>query len=192
MSKQDEFIAALFPDDYIGCAVDVGACDGTFNSNTNLLEKKGWRVLCIEANPHYEEVLHYCRNEVMMVAAGAEDKSECDFHICHKPGNDPLGYASHSSLMKPSVEVQEVAKVTMRTLDTCLKGAKFTSLDLVCIDVEGTEEDVLTGLHIEKWQPRVIVVENWAKNDRYEKYLESYAYKLDKRIAYDEVFVHAV
>lgn len=45
---EDAYIKTLFPDNYIGTCIEVGAYDGISLSNTYFFEQKGWKSLCIE------------------------------------------------------------------------------------------------------------------------------------------------
>ena len=45
---EDLYIRSLFPEDYIGVCIEVGAYDGVTFSNTLYLEQNGWKCLCIE------------------------------------------------------------------------------------------------------------------------------------------------
>ena len=61
---QDKWIRAQFPEGYIGTAIDVGANNGEFESNTILLEDAGWDVLCVEADPRYALPLKLNRRQL--------------------------------------------------------------------------------------------------------------------------------
>ena len=182
----------LFPKHFKGTALEVGACDGLFNSNTLAMEQSGWKVLCIEANPAYEELLRGCRKDVMMCAVGATNEDSATFHV-HSKGTDALKHASWSSLMQhPNKSPTHTVEVPVRTLDSCLEEWGVDHLDYLSVDVEGTEMDVLEGFSFDKWKPQVVSVENWAKSDKFFKLFQSYNMELRERRAYDEVFVHAV
>jgi len=176
-----------------GYAVDVGACDGISRSNTKQLEDRGWDVLCIEANPGYEAALKTNRKNCMIVACGAKNKNNQDFHIFEaepglfealsslKPAKDRPSYHD----LKPS----KVVKVPVRTLDWCLKEANFPRLDMLSIDVEGGEAEVLDGFSIAKWRPKMIILEDW-KGGQFTKRLGKHGYWLKNRLGVNEVFIH--
>ena len=48
---EDEYIKSLFPNDFIGICIEVGAYNGISLSNTYHFELIGWRCLCIEPIP---------------------------------------------------------------------------------------------------------------------------------------------
>lgn len=184
----------FFPTDFRGLAVDVGANDGTFLSKTLPLEQAGWRVLCIEPNTHYEAALRGCRKNVMMVACAAENQDDQPFYLVESKANR---YASFSALkLAPDAPAPaETVRVNVRTLDWCLSEAglitgchEFDIVDLVTMDAEGGDMDVLRGLSITTWSPRVIIVENWSGDGRFVEYLKPYGYSLAFRDDPNEVF----
>jgi len=158
------WILDKFPDGYQGHCVDVGASDGVSINSTYLLEANSrWTVLSIEANPFFRAMLNKYRALVECCAVGSESKDEADFHI-------NLGNLEAYSSLKPSPpkgRAEEASgdwtktKVPVRTLNELLEKYEFPKLDVLCADTEGTERDVLAGLDLEKWRPRVILVECW-------------------------------
>ena len=48
----------------------------------------------------------------------------------------------------------------VRTLDSILDEQGVTTIDFLKIDVEGSEGDVLSGVDLSRWRPRVIVIES--------------------------------
>jgi FkbM family methyltransferase len=187
-----EEVVGLMPHGY---ACDVGAVDGVFLNNTKQLEDRGWDVLCIEANPLYGKILRANRKLVMMVACGAENLDNQDFHVFEVwPGN----YTALSAL-KPAPpekrprdhakdEEMIVLKVNVRTLDTCLEDAGFPRLDVLTVDVEGGESEVLDGFTISRWQPKVIVLEDWEAG-RHAARLREAGYDFKVRRGENDVFV---
>jgi len=164
-AEVSNWIAGQFEEGYRGHAVDVGASDGVFINSTWLLEKHlMWKVISIEANPLMKELLMKERAFVKMCAVASETAKDVDFHI-------NLDNIESCSALKPVVEhwrfKKEKArrwstvKVNVRTLEDILAEEEFTKLDALCVDVEGGELDVLKGIDLGKWQPRVIVVECW-------------------------------
>jgi FkbM family methyltransferase len=173
-----EFVAPLLPD--LGCAVDVGANNGIFLSNTLEFELSGWTVLCIEPNPLLVEEGRACRRLWRQVAAG-ETERIADFSSV-----DQYPYASNSG-----VEIRHGGahlttsrhRVQMMRLDVILEQAGFHQLDLVTIDVEGYEPEVLRGLTLERWKPTILVVESLP-----DKIGPPAGYERIGRFEYDTVF----
>ena len=182
-----------------GYAVDVGACDGMSLSNTYQLEQRGWEVLCIEANPVYEGHLRMNRRNVMILACGKENLENQDFHVYEIfPGNyeafsalDPVKDKSAAPVpddARFNLEERFSVKVKVRTLDWCLEQAKFPRVDVVSIDVEGGESDVLDGFDIVRWQPKIIVLEDW-EGGKFHDRLAQMGYKLMARRGVNDLFI---
>lgn len=153
--NQDERIASYFPDGFVGMAVDVGANDGLFYSNTKALEDKGWRVLCVEANPIYDEDLRVNRREHVIAAAYKDNVSAMPFQIVYSHSG-PVGkpFAANSRLDKHGK-----TSVRARTLNNILHELSFNRVDLLCVDVEGDELDVLRGFDLHGYKPYLLVLE---------------------------------
>ena len=67
-------------------------------------------------------------------------------------------------------------------MDTILKRyPAIDKIDFISVDVEGTEIDVIKGLDIKKWMPKLIVLENNYNDKKYEDYMSSVGYKKELR-----------
>jgi FkbM family methyltransferase len=175
-----------------GYAVDVGACDGVSLSNTKQLEDRGWDVLCIEANPRFAEALHNNRKRVMMLACGRENLDNQEFTVFEvQPGNFEAISALKPVEDRPfhrDATAKEVVRVGVRTLDWCLERSGFTRLDVASIDVEGGEQDVLDGFDIARWNPDIVVIEDWL-GGTFDGWFYDRGYKNLRRRGVNEVFV---
>jgi hypothetical protein len=63
------------------------------------------------------------------------------------------------------------------------------AIDVLSIDVEGGELNVLKGLDLNKYKPKLIVTENVFNSPNVQSYLEIYGYRLDKHIDYNQYYV---
>jgi FkbM family methyltransferase len=181
----DKRVEELFGD-FVGHVCDVGANDGHYLSNSLLFEEKGWTVLCIEPNPDLAEIGRSRRKLWLEVAAGAEDSDEHEFGIT---GASP--WASQSCLGVRSRHGgggahPNIVKVKVRTLDRLLDEAGFPKLDYLTVDVEGWEREVMSGFTVERWKPRVIVLEEWTENA-----IAIPGYEITDRLHYDNLYVRS-
>jgi len=199
--ETDRHIIKYFPKDYKGVAVDVGAVDGRYMSNTLYLEDNlNWEVLCIEPNIYYYNQLVNNRKHSLNYAVSDKNLDDVDFHIFTmnngnessvsslNPDQELIDYHKnhyHITLNKTSM------KVNVRTLDYCIEEFNPEKVDLISIDTEGTELDVLKGFDINKWKPKLLVIEdNWESSTQIIKeYLEQFNYSLDKRVGVNDFFV---
>ena len=154
-----------------GYAVEVGAADGEFTSQTHVLENLGWEVLCIEPNPIYAAKARATRALVDECAAADFSEDNVDFTLCNVNHDCKLHEMQGGSALQVNFDQLEklgwkpkgtrTIKVRVRTVDELLELYGFPRLDFISIDTEGTEDAVLRGLNVDKWLPRVISVENW-------------------------------
>ena len=159
-----DIIAGYFDTGYKGWAVDVGASDGTtVNSTYGLETVRGWTVLNVEPNPEFRDWLTENRRLV--------EKCACADFIGRVP---PKGLAMYSDWKQIEVDVT--------TVEVLLAKHKFPKLDLLCVDTEGTELDVLKGVDLEKWKPKVIVTECWELEGPIDEYLATRGYQKISRI----------
>lgn len=195
---QDRWIREQFDPGFSGYAVDVGANDGVFFSNTAALEESGWIVLCIEANDSYGEVLESRRKLVRMVAVSDHEAEEESFYL--NPGC-PASYSSldpsrleqakqaaidryrATGLVRPIDMIEQIVRV--RTVAGLLDEVGFPRLDLLTVDVEGTELDVLRGSALDKWKPRCIIAESWTDGSEITDFLKPLGYALKEKMAFD-------
>jgi FkbM family methyltransferase len=168
-AAMSNWIKGQYPEGHRGYCVDVGASDGMFINSTWVLEKQyRWTVLSVEANPYMKPLLIKRRSFVKMCAVGAESADDVDFHM-NAENLEAFSALSpvrdHPRFKEEAGERWETVKVNVRTLDQILAESEFPRLDALCIDVEGGERDVLKGIDLNKWRPRVIVAESWREGE---------------------------
>jgi len=78
----------------------------------------------------------------------------------------------------------ELFEVRTRRLDRLLEEAGFPKLDYLTIDVEGWEPQVMAGFTVERWKPKVIVLEDVANNR-----VDIPGYDIVSRHEYDNIYV---
>jgi len=89
---------------------------------------------------------------------------------------------------KPHVSLKETVKVSTRTGDFILEEQKVDKLDILSIDVEGSEIHVLQGIDLNKWLPKIIVIENIRNTKNQEDYLFNYNYRKINRIGFNDFY----
>lgn len=161
---EDYIMWSLFPGDYKGTFVDVGAFDGVYFSNTLSFEKAGWSGVCIEAHPAYFRLLQKNRPGSINVnaAVSSEDKDSTFFYTSKIGIFSSLDKKEEHRFRKKFPKLFTGYKkivVPMVTLNSLLEKNRITSIDVLSVDVEGTDIEVLKGLSIKKYSPRVVVIE---------------------------------
>jgi FkbM family methyltransferase len=157
-----------------GTFVEVGAFDGEYVSNTSGLADAGWRGFYLEPVPDHAEKCRqrHRRNRnvrVFQLAIG-EKEGVATLHV-----GGPLTTADPKMLelfnglewakgfhRGQTVQAQQV------TLDSFLRRQALpSSFDLLSIDVEGFEWQVLQGFTLERWLPRMVIIELHDENETY-------------------------
>lgn len=194
--ETDRHIAKYFPSNYIGICVDVGMSDPVGGSNTYHFEQKGWQCLCIEPNPYYCQAAQGIRKNVEPLACGNTNTDNLEFEIFTLFGNNQSAISSlkadtrlvqsHQHLISSVNKIQ----VNVRTLDHILSNhPEIIKIDFVSIDTENTELDVLKGFDINRWKPKLLVIENNYDEPFIADYLMKFNYIRVERIEVNDFFV---
>jgi FkbM family methyltransferase len=157
--------------------VEVGALDGTRFSNTYSFEQAGWRGICVEAHPDYIDLLKKNRPKSLIVHAAVfdEDRDSVTFYANSRGSLSTLDPTLEEEFRKYGHYFTgwELRNVPMRTLTAILAEAGVpSSIDILSIDIEGTEMAALRGLDLDKYRPRVMVIES--RDEPTEKAMDSY------------------
>lgn len=195
---------AFFRDpNYRGTMIEVGAAKPDYLSIGANFRSVGWRVVSIEPNPYFCELHRKQGLPIIECACGESDNDDVSFFVVRTSGIYHGGQVTDESfsslgvrgkfadLMKsvPS-SVQEI-KVKVRRLDTILRdhAPDITAIDIVCIDVEGWEIEVLKGLSLDVYKPRVLIIENVFLDESYTEFMVKRGYSLWRRIEPNDIFV---
>jgi FkbM family methyltransferase len=188
---------------YKGVIVEVGAAGPEYLSISRHFRESGWRVVAIEPNPEFCALHRQAGFEVLQYACGDRDEDGVDFEVVHQPADYKGGrvsYESFSSLkvldsyraLNPRIQARSI-KVDLRRLDTLLAkhAPDLKTIDVLTIDVEGWEIFVLEGLSLDRYKPKVIVVENLMGDARYISYMNQRDYRLHLSMSPNEIYVPA-
>lgn len=193
--ETDLEIQKYFEPGYAGVCIDIGTGVGTERSNTYYFEKKYWRCLCIEPNPKLYTHMRMYRRLAMNIACSSYDKKEVSFYVYDiNDGNqeaisslivDQRLVESHKEMINKIDEI----KVEVKKLDTVLSRINLEKIDFLSIDTEGTELEVLRGFDINRWKPKLLVIENNFNENKVSEYLESFGYIFSQRVGVNDFFV---
>ena len=148
--------------------VDVGANDGFYGSNSFPFLARGWRALLIEPHPGAFAKLkkmHNSKSNTTLLNIACSDV----------PGNLPLWIGSDGDAGTlatlctddhphfQEARTNQSVIVPVERLDTVLAAQKIPNdFDILSIDTEGMDYEVLLGLDLNVWRPRVILTEDYA------------------------------
>jgi FkbM family methyltransferase len=178
-SVEDELKAEFFAKSPAGFFVEVGANEPRHGSQTWQFEQAGWNGVLVEPQPELAERLRAARRARIVAAA------------CSSPANAggkmTLFLSGPHSSLKRDLAVTGVVphgtiEVPARTLDDILiEAGAPTPIDFISIDVEGHEVDVLSGFDVERWRPRLILVEDHVSSLATHRFLTRAGYRLIRR-----------
>lgn len=169
-----------------GVFVDVGANDpvAATSQSWHLENQLQWSGVIVEPNPKF---LQQCRKKrrAMFFACACverEDERQVTLYVPVLNGNE---MDSHGAIGKNiddfNYQQHTEIKVPGYTLESILKQAGITAIDLLSIDVEGAELQVLKGFNIKRYQPRLILLEDKHLYLTKHRYLKKHGYVLVKR-----------
>jgi len=132
---------------------DVGAHHPHNISNTALLYERGWRGVCIEANPNHIRAFEEARPEDNILNVGVGTiTGEMTFYM---------------------IDLTEQKSVPVISLESLF--IQFGTPDFLSIDIEGLDYDVLA--HSLVWRkPKVVCVENHGKEMMFDDLLKRLGY----------------
>lgn len=193
----DKYIReTYFPDfSYKGVMVEVGAGPPVFISNSKHFRDSGWRTVCVEPNPKFVEQHKKDGSEVYQYAC-SDKEEKTNFIINYNNDNwysnenDGVSFSSLDIRYKnvPAHNTQETIEVETITLNTLLSKINVESVDVLSIDTEGWELDILNGFDHLKYGPKVIVLENFENNPKYQEFMLNIGYKKDISLGHNEIY----
>ena len=175
---QDTIIKQFFDHKNInnGIFVDIGASEGKRLSNTLLLEEYGWTGICVEAHPSYFNILKSNRpNSICYsVAVGNHDKVKTPISLNYRASLTTLDlslentsqfrgkYYGSRDIKEINGFLNGIHEVEMRTIDSIIdeNKYKFPKINLICIDIDGSEKYAFQGLTLDKYSPEILILEH--------------------------------
>ena len=186
-----------------GFFIEVGGADGFTQSNTWHLEKfKGWKGILVEPNPDAYYVCKESRKNskvynYALVSSEFQDQSikmvyrnvyEGDPGLMTTPIDSPLRKDNVWMSKKTDTDVTSEFDIPAKTLDSILEEEDVQYVDFFSLDVEGYEKEVLSGFSIEKYRPKVLLIE-WHLDVSEIEDLIKHTHKLEEQLSkHDYVF----
>lgn len=148
-----------------GCIVEAGAFDGKSLSVSYAFDSMGWHCVLVEPIPEVYSALVTNRlyASTIRCALGATDCGYVEFDIVDGAGMFSGATSNHKIDERLSASRKEKRRIAVEqlTLDTVLEKSHVTDrVDVAVIDVEGGECEVLKGFDMERWRPRVVIIED--------------------------------
>ena len=180
-----------------GIFVDVGAYDGVTYSNTLLLERCGWRGICIEPIPAAFEKLKASRSAICVNCAVADRAGDATFVEVEMPAPYERMYSGlkanfdehHAKVIRDHGSSLVTYKVAVRTLREILTAYGLTRVDYLSIDTEGSEWKIVRDFDFTVFGVAAVSIENNARDDKLRRHMAQRGYRLVKSFGgFDDLF----
>ena len=194
----DEILRSYFPDyKYKGVFFEIGAYHPIEINNSYHFEKNGWDCYCFEANSNLIPELKKYRKNVFNYAISNENKDNINFQICVQDTKTCSFSALEISEDYKNYffyDPSEIINITVnqKTINSIIENEiqNLDKIDIVSLDIEGGELNCLYGFNLEKYKPKVLIIEDAFNNNILDEYMFKFGYKLDKHISYNKYYVY--
>jgi FkbM family methyltransferase len=196
---------AFFPNEK-GILVEVGAARPDYLSIGASFRNLGWKIISIEPNPEFCAAHRALGYNILEYACSDEDANGVDFYLVNSLGDRYLdGSVSFESFSSLGINEKYAAihdstktsthkiRVDVRKLDTLLSQYEpdVKEIDILAVDVEGWELKVMRGFNLQRYKPKVLIIENLFDDPEYVAFLRNRGYQLWRRINPNDVYVRA-
>lgn len=141
-----------------GFFVDVGCNDGLECSNTSCLIDAKWSGIMIDPEPNaYQQCanLYKNNNKIKVINCGISNQNEIlELNCC-----GALSTFCNSGINFNRIGRKPKKQIQCYTLNYILEQNNIKKIDLISIDTEGFEDKVLDGFDIDKYQPKILIIE---------------------------------
>src|SRR5574343_581005 len=185
--NQDVFVNGLLDGKENGVFIDVGACEGIYVSNTYFFEKhKGWKGICIEADPKTFEDLKENRPNSICV-----NSLIYDYREIHKYAQDEIPQFSGIETERTE-KTKEYNSIQLKSelLNDVMEKYKIYNIDFLSLDTEGCETRILDSIDYDKFNIVVrlggdlILAKN--RKDKCKYFQERQYFGMEKRTTVNE------
>jgi FkbM family methyltransferase len=158
---EDRMLAEIFAERSHGWCAEIGAYDGLTGSATLHFERAGWHCLLVEPNPESADQIRLHRTAVLKECAASSEEGVTVFFVAEHVEQMSTLEANDDHIRWIREVGGRIKPIGVRTarLDDLLDEAGFPELQFLTIDVEGHELEVLRGLSLERFRPRIVILE---------------------------------
>lgn len=195
---EDRGLEKIFGGKRDGFGIEVGANNGVDGSTTLHFEKLGWDCVLVEPNPALCSEIRSNRGAMLFECAASSTPGTAVLQIAvGAEGSHAVSALGDSDKAAEILEDHgfrtEPVEVETRTLDGILEEANIRKpIDFISIDVEGHELEMLKGFSLDRWRPRILIVEDNASlgASSVREYLEFKGYVRFRRTGVNDWYAH--
>lgn len=195
--EQDKIVYEnYFLDKTNGYFVDIGAHDGETFSNSKFFEELGWTGVCVEPNPKVFEILSSTRKCKCVMKAVADCTGTAQFFQIIE-GADMLsglvdeftqnGIKNIYSNLEDKSKGFDYIDVELDLFDNIVDQ---TEIDFLSLDTEGNELKILKTIDFNKYNIKIITLENNEYDSRFIDFLIPKGFTFVKRLGCDELYIN--
>jgi len=183
MKGEFRIMRKLVQRDWPRIFVDVGANNGFYGSNSFPFVARGWRSVLIEPHPRAFERLQKLhagkKRTTCLNMACADTAGELPLYFSVNDDTSRATLCTDESPMWQNVRSKDYKMVRVERLAIVLKEHGIPEdFGILSIDTEGMDYEVLLGLDLNRWRPRLIVTEDYKpKIERKAKHLTEHGYQ---------------
>lgn len=158
---EDVRLRRLFGESTSGFYIDVGAGHPVFHSFSYTLYQQGWRGVNVEPLPSFFALLECERPEDtnLQAVVGMNTSSTANFYEAPEMrGSSTLRDDIAQQLRSNGITINEFEVSVLSLAEICRTYAP-AKIDILKVDVEGSEAEVLSSGAWERYRPRLVVVE---------------------------------
>ena len=197
--EQDKFVYEnFFINKNKGYFVDIGAHDGVTFSNSKFFEELGWDGVCIEPNPKVFSILENNR-KCKCVKKAVGDKVGLSKFFQITDGPDMLSGLVDEFTDSAIARINNELKLFPESFDyidtECDLFENIVDsniIDFLSLDTEGNEMKILQTIDFNKFNIKVITIENNDYDDKFINYLTNKGYQFVTRLGCDEVYKNKI
>jgi FkbM family methyltransferase len=143
-----------------GTYVDVGGGHPVADNVSFWFYLKGWRGLVVEPQQALADIYAHVRprDRTVCCLSGRAD-GETEFHVVDRLHGFSSTLREHAASAGQFGAAFKTVRAPVRTLSGLLDDARLAAIDFLKVDVEGAEADVLAGLDLKRFRPRVVLIE---------------------------------
>jgi FkbM family methyltransferase len=159
-NMEDILLDRLFKDQ-VGTFMDVGANHPILDNNTYFFYLRGWQGINLEPIRRLRDLFleHRPEDTTLAVAASDTEGTLPFYEVTNSDGLSTLSPDIAKRYRQRGLAVTE-RQLPVRTIDSLVKEYRIRPPDFLSIDVEGHEDQVIRGIPLATWRPKVLVVES--------------------------------
>jgi len=159
-NREDVLLNRLFPADYKGFYIDVGANHPTQDSVTAHFYSRGWQGINVEPSSCYDQVAQARKRDINLQVAVSNRTGDATLHeFPTAPGLSTFSAAlAEDAIARFGCRCVKRQVPVLTLAEVCRRHVRGP-IDFLSVDVEGHEREVLEGAAWKEYRPRVVVVE---------------------------------